>query len=159
MTIAEKKDYLKKYLITKHIAESLRTRVIDWAERAENLHSAITCGTSGTANSSAMQQCIEEMIECQNKLVNALRLEMRLIDEIEKAISSLENPKMRLLLTRRYIDGASWDTISEQLGYDPEGKGVFRLHDRALEKITFPSSELLVITPKLKSSKKPKVAG
>ncbi|MBR5484995.1 MAG: hypothetical protein IKV41_00620 [Oscillospiraceae bacterium] len=155
MTTAEKKEYLKSYIITKHLVESLRSRVIDWADRAENLQTAICCGTSGRSNNTAMQQCIEEMIECQNKLVKALRLEMRLIDEVEQAISSLDNPKMRLLMIRRYIEGAPWDVISEQLGYDLEGKGAYKLHDRALEKMTFPSSNVAV-KEELKSIKKPK---
>lgn len=55
----------------------------------------------------------------------------------EEIISSVPNPTQREVLTRRYIIGQRWEDIAECMHYNL--KWVYKLHGRALEKLTIES--------------------
>ena len=54
-------------------------------------------------------------------------------ENIRRAINGIDDERMRLILTMRYINGYSWEKIAETLHY--EKRQVFRLHGNALQKI------------------------
>ena len=53
---------------------------------------------------------------------------------IEKAIESVRDARLRLILRYRYQDGESWENIASYLGYNK--RWVLRLHGQALAEIS-----------------------
>lgn len=58
--------------------------------------------------------------------------------KIERAISSVSDPRLYKLLHSRYVCGLKWRTISETLGYSE--MQVMKLHDEAIQLLTIPDS-------------------
>lgn len=61
----------------------------------------------------------------------------RMVDcrvEIEKALETLEAAD-RLLMRLRYIEGFDWDKIATELGYNTDGKNVYKRHNNIIKKL------------------------
>jgi len=56
------------------------------------------------------------------------------VQEAEKLIAKLRQPKFRQILTLRYLCDWSWKSISDELDYSDE-KSVFRCHKFALKEL------------------------
>lgn len=54
--------------------------------------------------------------------------------EILSAISKIDENNLRTLLELRYLHFATWETISEKMGYK-DVRHIYRLHRRALKKM------------------------
>ena len=52
---------------------------------------------------------------------------------VVEVIDSLDDTTQKELLQKRYIDGDTWDSIGQQMGYT--WRHLIRLHNQALEKI------------------------
>ena len=63
-----------------------------------------------------------EYMEASNQLI-----------KVKEMLTKVEDAREREILTRRYISCQHWDTISYEMRLDR--RWVFRLHDRALDKI------------------------
>lgn len=53
--------------------------------------------------------------------------------EADKLLQAVACDRLQLLLTLHYIDGLTWERVSERMGYDL--RYVMRLHRRALDAI------------------------
>ncbi|MBR5485994.1 MAG: sigma-70 family RNA polymerase sigma factor [Oscillospiraceae bacterium] len=130
MTCREKKRFLNQYLILHKESEYAKIKMIEWAEKAEGLQ---RIGEIASGGGNGMQSCVEKMLEYQKKLIAAVKKEMEVIEGIKKAIESVNDIPLRLLLMYRYIDGQSWQDISEKMGYSE--RQIYRLHGKALKLI------------------------
>ena len=52
---------------------------------------------------------------------------------IEKAVESVTDPRLRLLLRYKYFDGYKWETIADLMQY--ELSWIYRLHGQALQEL------------------------
>lgn len=136
MTNQEKKAYLSKYTDTLAEIERLQEEVREWGERAEGIRSAMN-GTGGGSGEDPMQHCIDQMVELQNRLVSKIDESIALRDSIERAIESVADSKLRLLLYYYYIDDMTWNKVAAKMGYDE--RWTKRLHQRALSKLALAS--------------------
>lgn len=55
---------------------------------------------------------------------------------IMEAISELENPIERRVLTKRYLRMRTWERIGEEMGYSP--RHLKRIHDAAIDHLVIP---------------------
>ena len=85
-------------------------------------------------------QVAEAAIRLAEKITEAERLHIearaRLFEkrtEIVDTIGRLEDPALCEILSKRYVDGASWERISAESGYSM--RHTLRIHGEALEKI------------------------
>ena len=58
---------------------------------------------------------------------------IRLSEQIEDAIASVEDERLRLLLRYRYIEGWTWEHIAVELNYS--WRQVVRIHGQALSEV------------------------
>ena len=56
-----------------------------------------------------------------------------ILGEISHAVSQVEEPILRVLLTERYINDKTWEQVADSMGYDL--RWVHRLHKRAVAAI------------------------
>lgn len=105
-----------------------------WKQRALQLGGDIPMkGCFGSKEFTALEHIalIEEEI---NKDIDRL-VEIR--NQIRKAIRSVRDGTLELLLEYRYIDGFTWEELGERLNYTYQWVCV--LHKRALARVTLPS--------------------
>lgn len=132
MNNQEKKEFLSRYQTAVRQVDSLRERIIWWGQRAEGLTRAAG-GVQGGSGENGMQACLDRMVDYQNQLADSLREELELLDELEAAVASVEDARLRQVLYLRYIEGKKWEEIALKMNYDY--RWVLRLHDRALAEL------------------------
>ena len=52
---------------------------------------------------------------------------------IEEAVQSVADPRLRMILRYRYMDGYKWDTIADLMHY--EVSSVYKMHGQALKEL------------------------
>ena len=133
MTNQEKKRWLMQYRYAAHEERRLVLELEQWRARA----------TSCTAHYGADQlgggggRKVERAAERINGVVEELerqRMECaRLRLEIGKAIASVPDGRLRVLLRMRYVDGLTWEQIAEEMHYS--WRQIVRMHGNALEQV------------------------
>ena len=84
-------------------------------------------------NARSMENIICKMVELENEINADIDYLLDLKSDIVTAIKRIEDPKSRMLLELRYLCFQSWEQIAVDMGYNT--KYIFRLHDKALEKV------------------------
>lgn len=88
---------------------------------------------SPSRNARSMEDIICKMVELENEINADIDYLLDLKSDIVTAIKRIEDPKSRMLLELRYLCFQSWEQIAVDMGYNT--KYIFRLHDKALEKV------------------------
>lgn len=134
VTIEEKKQELRRYrLLLKRIErkEQERRRWLELGTTITPIYSDMpkAQNTSNKVEQAgiACAQIAEELSQDICELTKEKR-------HIERAIRSVEDKKLRLILEKHYIDGMTFETISEDMDFDC--RWIRRLHKRAIEKLT-----------------------
>ena len=70
--------------------------------------------------------CLRELIDNETDLLVSHKADIR------KKIMQISNPKLRLVLLKRYFRLLKWEQIQVEMRYK-ELKSVYRVHDKALE--------------------------
>lgn len=87
----------------------------------------------GGNQSSRVENAVHKLMELEEDLNKEID---RLVDEVrlaERLIDKLEDSRHRDVLKFRYLNGWSWETITDEMGY--EKRYIFKLHGEALVKI------------------------
>ena len=77
---------------------------------------------------------VSRIIDLDNILSEKLSQMVDCRLEIEEALETLEAAD-RLLIRLRYIEGFDWDKIALELGYDKQGKNVYKRHNNIIRKL------------------------
>lgn len=91
---------------------------------------------AGTAQCSEAL-CVAEELHRDVKRMSYMRL------EIKKALDSLQDERLQLLMSLRYIDGLTWEQVADRMHMDY--RWIHRLHNRALEQLAIESHGLDMI--------------
>lgn len=124
MTLTEKKKHLENYRIEIKELERFEKEY----EGLKKLNGIIGYGGTHTENTAIK--------DINNEKIRLCRRVSKLIKDkqnIEKKIDGLENGTYALLLRYRYIDGYSWEEITELLDYS--WRSVHYMHNKALNDI------------------------
>ena len=143
MTREEKKAYLSRYRLAGREVRRLEEELGRWESRAASVTPGYGGEPGGSPRGDALQQAVERILELREDLGRQLMAEVSLRREMGAAIGSLEDPKLRLLLRLRYLDGLTWDELAEKMDLDP--RWVRRLHVRALDRLTLESPPSQVV--------------
>ena len=81
-----------------------------------------------------MAEAAAKLADLSRLLATKLNDVISLRIEIERAINSLDEPRERLLIRLRYIEGRKWEQIALDMEYDYYW--VLKLHKKALNKIS-----------------------
>ena len=85
---------------------------------------------------SAMESAVVRLIELQELYAKRLEEQGAKLQEVERAIGSLEDPAERAIMRNRYILGWSWRRVCMVMqGEGYSERQVFRLHGYALLKL------------------------
>lgn len=134
MTKEEKIQWLRGYRTAALEVERLRGEIERWRSLAEKVTptlSALPASTS--ANGTRTETAVEQIAERCAALELALCVMAARCEATEKAIQSVPDERLRLLLRYRYIDGMAFERIAEKLGLSRQW--VCGLHDSAVNQI------------------------
>lgn len=134
MTKEKKIAWLRGYRTAALEVERLRGEIERWRSLAEKVTptlSALPASTS--ANGTRTETAVEQISEWCAALELALCVMAARCEATEKAIQSVPDERLRLLLRYRYIDGMAFERIAEKLGLSRQW--VCGLHDSAVNQI------------------------
>ncbi|MDO5311504.1 MAG: DUF1492 domain-containing protein [Clostridia bacterium] len=109
-------DWLNGYRFYKQVVETLQLRLS--AALSDSIR--ITSRPKDVAVQSSRGNSTEDRniqyISKTEAISNQITEYRGYMAEIESAVNSVSNPKYRLLLRLRYIDGESWESVAEVMG-------------------------------------------
>ena len=132
MTNREKKEWLGQYRLAGMEIKRLEDERDVWRSRAEKVTPSF-CLVPGGGGTNRIETAAERLEAIQSKLDAAIAVQAGLRDAIEAAIGAVEDPRLRYLLERRYIDGKTWEQVAEDMGITYQWACI--LHGKALELI------------------------
>ena len=91
---------------------------------------------SATPNPHSMEDTIAKMVDLENEINEDIDALVDLKAEIMRRIKRVENTDYQTILELRYLCFKRWEEVSVELGYSMQH--LFRLHDEALEAVSFP---------------------
>ena len=142
MTYAEKVAWLRRYRSALAEERRLRDAIKIARARAEATTQAMRPAPGGSGVTDKVATGVELLDEYRRQLTAQLAQSERLRAEIEAAIVSLPDAAQRQVLLARYIDGAAWWQVANQL-YMSE-RWVRTLHQKAVKNLqTVPASSAL----------------
>ena len=91
---------------------------------------------AATPNPHSMEDTIAKMVDLENEINEDIDALVDLKAEIMRRIKRVENTEYQTILELRYLCFKRWEEVSVELGYSMQH--LFRLHDEALETVSFP---------------------
>ena len=91
---------------------------------------------AATPNPHSMEDTIAKMVDLENEINEDIDALVDLKAEIMRRIKRVENTEYQTILELRYLCFKRWEEVSVELGYSMQH--LFRLHDEALEAVSFP---------------------
>ena len=91
---------------------------------------------AATPNPHSMEDTIAKMVDLENEINEDIDALVDLKAEIMRRIKRVENTDYQTILELRYLCFKRWEEVSIELGYSMQH--LFRLHDEALEAVSFP---------------------
>jgi len=142
MTNEEKKAILMRYIGTERRIARLLDEKKRWEEKAEAI-SPVYSDMPKAGGCDKIQNAVCQIVDLEQDLNREIDAQVDLRRRIEAAVNQLEDEKLRDIVRYKYIDGMTWEQVSESIGLDE--RWVRRLHTRAIRKLTLESPPLSVI--------------
>ena len=136
MTTEEIKQYLSSYYYLSKKVDSLREelRYLEILADGTNSQPFDEPRVQKTPSQKAPFLRYLDKIDAKEKQIDEKLTELlELKDEIQKVISSVDDPVMELVLTYRYINFYDWNDLAKKLHYAESY--VFKIHRKALSAI------------------------
>ena len=131
------KEYLSQALHLDHRIDSKIEQIASLNTLATKCTSAITgMPRNPSPSQSTMADAVCKIIDLQELLKKDLSALVDLKREIMGVINGIENDEYKTVLEKRYLCFLSWEQIAVDMGY--EMSWLYRLHQRALEKVVVP---------------------
>ena len=126
------KDYFYQAFTINGLIESNRFEV----ERLRSLASSMSGSdlTKPLVKSQAQKGCLEDTValiaDLEANIVADINKCLRLKRQMRRIINAVENPKLKLVLQKRYIELKKWDEVAAEMKYNT--RRVTQLHGQAL---------------------------
>ncbi|MCC8022974.1 MAG: hypothetical protein LIO46_04240 [Clostridiales bacterium] len=133
MTLQEKKNWLMQYRDLEADIRRKRGACEAWREKANRLTACVSDMPSVGPGADRVQYAVESICRLEQEIRQLVRHQANMKQLIETQLDALPDVRWRLVLEYRYLDGMKWDEISHIMGYDIEGKNVYKIHRKALE--------------------------
>lgn len=134
MTNQEKIAYLRKYREYGAEIERLEEEIARWRARAEKTTTTVKdVPVQCSGGRDRLQDSVMEIDRIVTALAGAQHKLARARISIERAINTVAEDRLQMLLRYRYIDGMTWEAIAVKMSYSY--MQVCRLHGLALEKM------------------------
>ncbi|GKH46030.1 sigma factor-like helix-turn-helix DNA-binding protein [Anaerotruncus massiliensis (ex Togo et al. 2019)] len=133
MTNQEKKAYLGRYRDNEREIRRTEEEILRWESLSRKTTTTMGAAGGGSNGEDKLQAAVEKIVRWQNRLTLQLAERVRLREEIEAAIGTVEDERLRLLLRYRYIDGLTFERIAVELNYS--WRQICNLHGKALNEV------------------------
>ena len=133
MTNQEKKAYLGRYRDNEREIRRAEEEILRWESLSRKTTTTMGAAGGGSNGEDKLQAAVEKIVRWQNRLTLQLAERVRLREEIEAAIGTVEDERLRLLLRYRYIDGLTFERIAVELNYS--WRQICNLHGKALNEV------------------------
>ena len=133
MTSQQKIAYLKRYRRIIQRIDRKYQEVQQWHDRAGLKAMQYSDMPRGGNCDNPIECAVEGIIEIERQLRDELTELSKLRDNMYKAIMSVDDDTLRLLLEYKYIDGLTWEIIATKMHYTYQWVCV--LHGRALKQL------------------------
>lgn len=129
------KEYLSRYIHLSEKCAALDDTIRKLRERAESI--TISIDPNKVKSSPKIHDPIAEAVASMadtEKMLETTRAEAaKSMTEITKAIMSVKNDRLQLVLLLHYVNGLTWEQIAEVMSYDV--RHIYRLHGIALQEV------------------------
>jgi len=140
MTNQEKKEALQRYRAAEREEARLGREIGRWRARAERMTAGYGPTPTGAGDGRSLERTVAHIDELTGRLIHQRDELVSLRLSLGEAIGGVADPRLRELLTLRYIEGMTWGKLAIVMGYD-DLRWVYRLHGRALEQLTIESHD------------------
>lgn len=113
----EKIRWLKRYKACGRLAEQLENDLARWRSIAERSSASIQPVPGGGGVQDTMPQMVENILELEEKLEKQRACCLRVRLEIERAIASVQQEQLQLVLRYLYVEGFSLEDVARKMGY------------------------------------------
>jgi hypothetical protein len=133
--------YLKQYVWLNKEIDRKVAEIDRWRARLGKITATLSDmpGGGGSIYKNTDTDIIVKITDLDSEINESIDLLVALRSDIEGLISGITDPRERVLLQFRYIDGKNFETIAAEMFYN--GRWVHRLHIRALAKIEIGTSD------------------
>lgn len=138
MTTKEKVEYLQGYRDTAHRMLALTQELEWWETDATRVTAILSDMPGGGSGGDRLQRAVEEIVEIEDWLQEALEQCIRQRREIERAVAGVEDQRLQTILRLKYINGKALCQIAETMFL--EYRWVKRLHGQAIKQLEIPGA-------------------
>jgi hypothetical protein len=131
--LKSKKDYLSQYQATQKNIKALIREMENWQRIAENASAAISGSGGGKSNTSRVETGAINVMDIINQIQADIDKLAPIRPAIKAKIDSCKSYRHREILTYRYINGMSINSIARQEKKEP--KTIVNLINSAVKKI------------------------
>ena len=129
----EKCRYLNQYRIMHIEIDQITKELQRWQDLATRISPSYSDMPHG-GGSDKVQTAAVEVAELTDKLNQKLHQAIMVQENIKKLLESLDDIKLRQLMSYRYINGMRWEKIAVRMDFNY--RWVLRLHRKALNQIS-----------------------
>lgn len=133
MTNSEKKAYLRRYSDNEREINRLEEELARWESRAQKITTSYSLAPAHNADGDKIQTAVDAIVEVKAMLYDRLADATELRRNIQAAIDTVQDGRLRNLLEYRYIDGITFEQIAVKMNYN--WRWTLYLHGRALMNI------------------------
>lgn len=129
----EKINYLKQYRSLSMEIDQITKELQRWQDLATRISPSYSDMSHG-GGSDKVQTAAVEVADLTDKLNQKLHQAIMVQENIKKLLESLDDIKLRQLMSYRYINGMRWEEIAVRMDFNY--RWVLRLHRKALNQIS-----------------------
>lgn len=128
----------KEYLSQVHRLNQMIDMKLEEASSLRSLASRVTTAfgeerVQTSKKQSPMEDVIVRLMDLENEVNNDIDRLIALKEEVIGNINKIDDYRLRLLLTMRYINNREWEDIADNMLYDV--RTIYRLHKQGLKEI------------------------
>lgn len=127
------KERLRRYIWLKQECRQLQAYLERTMNDMASVSSPRLTGMPHSTDTHGLDEIVVRYEEIVSKYEKRLKLYQKETLAIEKAVESVTDPRLRLLLRYKYFDGYKWETIADLMQY--ELSWIYRLHGQALQEL------------------------
>jgi len=124
------KERLRRYVWLKREEYQLKQRLDTIMAELATVSSPDLSGMPHSSEPTRLDSLVIRFEDIADRYAKKLEETQKELAAIERAVESLEDPRLRLLIRYKYIDGLRWETIADLMHYDV--RWIYRLHGEAL---------------------------
>ena len=127
------KERLRRYIWLKQECRQLQAYLDRIMADMSTVTSPRLTGMPHAKEPKGLDEIVIRYEEISSKYEKQLKQYQRETIEIENAILGMADPRYRLLLRYRYMDGLKWETIADLMHY--EVSSLYKMHGQALREL------------------------